>query len=338
MEQIRNKIITISGEPASGKSTVVKYLNENYSKNGFKVHIISTGEIFRKVATREYQKMYPDREIPSIADIQADKAFAEKRGEIDGMIDGEIKALGIKINSEERPDDVYIIDSRLAWHNIPSSFAVRLTVNKKIAGKRYKERYGVDLANPENYRLIVDTSYANPQELAKIIIDGEEHFRTQKYYPKTWTSPAQFLPIQDLRQTTFNKSKVFKDIVNSIKQIGYEPFLGEIDVDEYDGALYIKDGNHRTFATLSNGLTLLPYSVTKVESGKPPVDINSPLYMKTLYDWVEGLQYYGGKMGNITQYKNFGIRDLASIENVPIAREVLKLNKKEPSTPTENGR
>ena len=43
-------------------------------------------------------------------------------------------------------------------------------------------------------------------------------------------------------------------------------------------------------------------------------------------------------MGNITQYKNFGIRDLASIENVPIAREVLKLNKKEPSTPTENGR
>ena len=67
-------------------------------------------------------------------------------------------------------------------------------------------------------------------------------------------------------------------------------------------------------------------------------DINSPLYMKTLYDWVEGLQYYGGKNGNITQYKNFGIRDLASIENVPIAREVLKLNKKEPSTPTENGR
>lgn len=63
-------------------------------------------------------------------------------------------------------------------------------------------------------------------------------------------------------------------------------------------------------------------------SGKPPVDINSPLYMKTLYDWVEGLQYYGGKIGNITQYKNFGIRDLASIENVPIAREVLKLNKK----------
>lgn len=371
MEQIKNKIITISGEPASGKSTVVKYLNENYSKNGFKVHIISTGEIFRRVATREYQKMYPNREIPSIADIQADKAFAEKRGEIDGMIDGEIKALGIKINSEERPDDVYIIDSRLAWHNIPSSFAVRLTVNKKIAGKRvfndetrgeedqysslseaiekteqrklgeierYKERYGVDLANPENYRLIVDTSYANPQELAKIIIDGEEHFRTQRYYPKTWTSPAQFLPVQDLRQTTFNKSKVFKDIVNSMKQIGYEPFLGEIDVDEYAGALYIKDGNHRTCAALSNGLTLLPYSATKVENGKPPVDIDSPLYMKTLYDWVEGLQYYGGKIGNITQYKNFGIRDLASIENVPIAREVLKLNKKEPTTPTENGR
>ena len=35
MENIRNKIITISGEPASGKSTVVKEIKSKYEKQGF---------------------------------------------------------------------------------------------------------------------------------------------------------------------------------------------------------------------------------------------------------------------------------------------------------------
>ena len=37
MENIRNKIITISGEPASGKSTVVKEIKSKYEKQGFNI-------------------------------------------------------------------------------------------------------------------------------------------------------------------------------------------------------------------------------------------------------------------------------------------------------------
>ena len=37
LENIRNKIITISGEPASGKSTVVKEIKSKYEKQGFNV-------------------------------------------------------------------------------------------------------------------------------------------------------------------------------------------------------------------------------------------------------------------------------------------------------------
>ena len=47
MENIRNKIITISGEPASGKSTVVKEIKSKYEKQGFNVYIISVGDVFR---------------------------------------------------------------------------------------------------------------------------------------------------------------------------------------------------------------------------------------------------------------------------------------------------
>lgn len=213
MNKVNNKIITISGEPVSGKSTVLKLIKEKYEELGYNVHIIQTGHIFRELVTREYQKMFPDSVNANIADIQNDKAFVSKRNKIDKMIDDEIKRRGIEINSVERPNDVYLIDSRLAWHNIPDSYAIRLTVDEQIAGQRafadstrgvedryktveeatiktrerklgevarYKKRYGVDLSNPENYNLVVDTSVLKPEELAKQIIEGEELYRKQQ--------------------------------------------------------------------------------------------------------------------------------------------------------------
>lgn len=212
MGEIRNKIITISGEPASGKSTVMKQLKEKYEKMGYRVHIVITGHIFRDRVKKEYLKMYPDRTNTNLADIQEDETFAEKIKEIDTAIDEMVAQMGKEINSEERPNDVYIIDSRLAWHNIPESYAVRLTVNETIAGQRvlkdqnrgsedsydtveeaiektrqrklgeierYKERYGVDLADKKNYDLIVDSSHLKPEELAEMIINGEKAYREE---------------------------------------------------------------------------------------------------------------------------------------------------------------
>ena len=135
----------------------------------------------------------------------------------------EIARKGKEINEKERPNDVYIIDSRLAWSNVPDSYAIRLTVNEAIAGKRvfydttrgsedqyetvdeaiqktrkrklgeierYKEKYGINLLDENNYDLVVDTSYTNTQELADIIVSGEEAYRTGKSYPKYWANPT----------------------------------------------------------------------------------------------------------------------------------------------------
>lgn len=90
MSEIRNKIITISGEPASGKSTVLKVLEEKYKSKGLNVHIISIGEIFREVVTKEYLRMYPDRKDAKLADILTDESFAKRRNEIDTMVDEEV--------------------------------------------------------------------------------------------------------------------------------------------------------------------------------------------------------------------------------------------------------
>ena len=73
MEKIRNKIITISGEPASGKSTAVSAIKNKYEKMGYNVHIISVGKVFREMAIKQYLKKYPDRRNTSLADIQNDK-------------------------------------------------------------------------------------------------------------------------------------------------------------------------------------------------------------------------------------------------------------------------
>ena len=45
-KEIKNKIITLSGQPVSGKGTVVKALKEKLKKRGYKeedIHVISTG-------------------------------------------------------------------------------------------------------------------------------------------------------------------------------------------------------------------------------------------------------------------------------------------------------
>lgn len=365
MSEIKNKIITISGEPVSGKSTVVKSLIKKYEEEGFNVHVISTGNLFREVIKEEYLKMYPDRIDANLADIQADESFAKKRAEIDGLIDGMIAEKGKEINSKERPNDVYIIDSRLAWHNIPDSYAVRLTVDEKIAGQRvfddntrgsedayktveeavektrqrklgeierYKERYGVDLINPENYDLIVDTSYSNTAELANIIIDGEKAYREDNYYPKNWASPVHFLTVQKGRKTGERSASGYsiEDLADSIRQNGYDAVRGVIDIVENDGAKFVWEGNHRTFAALSAGKTLLPYEVIDKDSESSKLRTGSVYDDKTLeyiYDWADGIAYYGGSVGNIDSLKGFNVKQLISVDKIPIARKRFGLEK-----------
>lgn len=194
-DKIQNKILTISGSPASGKSTVIKHLIPIYEKKGYNVTLVSVGDMFREIANEKGL---------SIGEFNE---YMKKMDDIDKLIDNKVKEYGKKINSQKRDNELYIFDSRLAWYNIPESFSIRLTVNDTIAGQRvfsdtkrgkedkyetleqaiistkarkehenerYMERYGVDLGNPNNYKLVIDTSYASIEEIAEIIITSEE--------------------------------------------------------------------------------------------------------------------------------------------------------------------
>lgn len=361
MNQIKNKIITISGEPVSGKSTVVKHLKSEYEKMGFNVHIISVGHTFRDLAKKEYLKMYPNRTDANLADIQTDPSFIAKRDMIDKMVDSEVAKRGNEINSAERPNDVYIIDSRLAWSNVPESYAVRLMVNENIAGdrvfkdktrgkedqydsveeaitktrerklaeiSRYKQRYGVDLTNPNNYDLIVDTSYSKSDELADIIINGEEKYRSGEYYPKYWKSPALFLPSQKIMET-LSKSPIgttMDYITKTIKENGYNPDF-EVEAVEQEGITILKDGHHRAISALSAGKTLIPYVVSHKDDEFTKKYVNGEVRLSDIYDWEDCIRYYS-KVGNTESLKNFNVRDVIDIDKVL----------KTPSIPVGDGR
>lgn len=198
MSEFKNRIITISGNPSSGKSTVINKLKENYENKGYIVHIFSVGHEFRKLAAEKGLS------------IEEFNEYMLKRGNIDELIDSTVAQRGQEINSKERPNDIYIFDSRLAFHNIPDSFSIRLTADDNVAGERafgdkkrgytsleeaiektrerkeseverYLKRYGINLQDPQNYNLVIDTSYDKVEEIAEKIEQAlEESFKEKQ--------------------------------------------------------------------------------------------------------------------------------------------------------------
>lgn len=179
MENTGKKIkISITGDLGSGKSTVSRYLNEKYGLN-----IYSIGQIQRLLATKYNM------------DILAFNRYMETHQEIDEEIDTELAAIG-------KRDEDMVLDSRMAWHFVPDSFKVFLSVDldvavrrimkdqrgavetygsmedtkkslierKKSENLRYTVKYGVDCSNPDNYDLIIDTTNLSIEETAECII------------------------------------------------------------------------------------------------------------------------------------------------------------------------
>lgn len=352
--KIKNKIITISGEPVSGKGTTVKMLIEKLKQQGYtdeQIHLESTGEEFRKyfnsivdfisnfdnkeklkeISSREEIKVflenkeYRDILTKTIADLKRNnvdlsrftveqannrKDFSEIRKVVDYLIDNGIKEKGKEINKESHPDDEWIVESRMAFHNIPESFSIRLTTVANVAGERlfndktrgkedssyksvdeaieerekrrlgensrYMQIYGVDLTDENNYDLIIDTSYSSVEDIVNVILECSNCYYNNKEFSKKWASPKIFLPLQTERDT-LGKSCSGYDIEKMIKEIkenGYYPD-SPIEVLNVDGINYIYEGHHRNFAVAYLGGTLVPYEVIAKDDENIPGTSNT---------------------------------------------------------------
>jgi cytidylate kinase len=180
--------ITMTGNLGSGKTSVCK----EFQKMGYE--IISTGNIFREIAAEK-----------NITVIELNE-LAKKDRSIDDMIDNRTVRLG-------RERDNVIFDSRLAWHFVPDSFKVFLLVDTNEAARRvfdgdaraaeeyssrdeaaaalrkraeleqarFKELYGINYYDLSNYNLVIESTSATPEELAREIIDNFREYGNNPY-------------------------------------------------------------------------------------------------------------------------------------------------------------
>ncbi len=170
-------IITISGTPGSGKSTIAKVLAK---KLDFKHY--SIGDFMRELAEEKGMT------------LEEFSKQAEKSVDIDKKLDEKSKKLGSEENN-------FVMDTRLGFHFIPNSFKIRLIVDSKIGAerifkdsrrgesfesveeakekiekriaserKRYAEYYNIDIDDENNFDLVIDTSDKNPEEIVGEII------------------------------------------------------------------------------------------------------------------------------------------------------------------------
>jgi len=158
-------IITISGTPGSGKSTVAKIVAERLSLKHY-----SVGNFRREMAEKKGM---------TINELN-------KLGETDFSTDDEADKWQIELGKKE---DNFIIDGRLSFHFIPDSIKIFIDVDMKEGArrifndhrdsedykteqdalnhlkqrlesdkKRYKKYYSLDCHDKKHYNLVIDTT------------------------------------------------------------------------------------------------------------------------------------------------------------------------------------
>ena len=176
---MKKRIITITGDLASGKSTVVDILVKELGYQKY-----SNGMYFRELA-KEYDM-----------DVTTFGKYVEQHPDIDRKIEAYTKEYA-------KRNDELVIDARLGFYSVPDSFKIYLKVdldesakrafedkNRKetesfssveehkediklryeLENKRYMDNYGIDRTDLSNYDLVIDTTEKTPEEVSDLII------------------------------------------------------------------------------------------------------------------------------------------------------------------------
>ena len=186
----KKHIITISGRPGSGKSTAAKAIAAHLGYPHF-----SSGDLFRMLAKERGLNV-----------LEASLS-AEQNAELDHLVDGRLQQIG-------EADNELVIDSRMAWHWMPRSFKVFLSLDLEVAAdriisslddariahenipedrmeyakmlqarldsesRRYEALYQVDPYDMANYDLVVDTARLGIEQVQALILNEYAAWQT----------------------------------------------------------------------------------------------------------------------------------------------------------------
>ena len=285
-------IIVMSGDIGSGKSSVAAALKQITS-----FEVIGTGTIQRAIAKRR-----------GVTTLELNKISQTDRS-IDDEIDSYVVETG-------KTQDHLILDSRLAWHFIPTAFKVFLSVDpvvgaervfnasrndennpslevtlennlkrQVIEDQRFQKLYNVNFRKYGNYDLIIDTSFTAPEVIARKIKDCFDAWLSHSSYASLWIAPRKLLPTQAIKGFT---DKLTNDCIQENQAI---------DVFVCNGFIYIRDGHKRTIAAHKAGVDLIPAKILTEEPsdelspGLTAYKVANDVSLSMLHDWEEALGF-----------------------------------------------
>lgn len=168
-------IITISGLPGSGTTTIAALLSKTLN-----LKLISTGEIFRDLARKKGMSLEEFGELAE-SNSKIDKKLDEK---VLGMVKNEMiiegRLAGFMLHRNNIPAFKIWIDAPLeirAKRVVDrEDKAVNQTKNEiekreKCEQDRYKKIYGIDLNDKNIYDLVIDSKDKKPEKILDIILN-----------------------------------------------------------------------------------------------------------------------------------------------------------------------
>lgn len=182
-------IITISGLPGSGKSTVAKILAKRLNLKRYYI-----GEMRRKIARKK-----------GITLDELNK-IGEKEDWTDKEVDEYQKELG-------RKEDNFIIEGRTSFFFIPNSIKILLDVDLSVGAQRI---YNEIKRNPKKRE--EEGSFKNAQEAEKSLRERvrSDSRRYKKYYGIDFLDKSNYDIVVDTTSLTINQvvEKIMKKIKN----------------------------------------------------------------------------------------------------------------------------
>jgi cytidylate kinase len=175
-----SKIITISGNLGSGKSTVGALL-----ANALDYEIYSVGDIVRRLASyigmsiNEYNDFIKDKpeydkkvddEIVQLALIRENLIFVSRAASF--FVPKSFKVF-LHVDEMEGAKRIISDKSRIGEHYDGVEDALS-NVHKRFesARKRFMENYGIDIKDSSHYDLYLDTTHLSVEEVLRRVIEG----------------------------------------------------------------------------------------------------------------------------------------------------------------------